>query len=395
MGHVNDTVVKKAAEMVEGIEITDGTANQGPCETCKLSSAPRQISRRPIGQDFGRFGKIYFDLIDMKTSAYNGHRWVTHFYIEGIRFHWMYTHARKDECRLAVEQFISFIKNWWGIPIKAFHYDNEVAAGRMVEEWLALQGIIVFHSVAGQPEQNGPAERSGGVIIQMARKLCVEGRLPDDLWPEITKAAVWLLNRLPTFKDGQWIVPWDEARRNFGHDRMKPSNLSNLRLFGSLAYCRIKSIPRREKLKPRAEIGFLVGYLASNVWKIWFPSRGKVEHVRDAVFDESRRYKPRMQLWEEISLPQPEPQILSDYEALDVSREALGMPGNAMRFFQREDQGEHRSYDDAAQKRRFSGGAVAQGWGCSDETALGELEGLGAGKSEAPISAAGTVSGGE
>ena len=44
-------------------------------------------------------------------------------------------------------------------------------------------------------------------------------------------------------------------------------------------------------MHPRAKVGFLVGYVASNVWKIWFPQRGKVEHVRDAIFDESWGYK--------------------------------------------------------------------------------------------------------
>ena len=343
LGHVAPQVVQKAADMVDGIRIkgnlpetarlarsesteTGKSTETGICEVCKLSHAPRQVSRRPIGQTFGRYGRIHFDLIQF-PPAYSGHQWMTHFYVEGIRFHWLYTHAWKSECREAVRKFIALVKNWWNLPIRAFHYDNEVAAGAIVEAFLNLYGIIVSHSIPAHPEQNGPSERSGGVIIGMARHLRIEGGLPKHLWPEFVSAAAWILNRTPTYMKDQkhWIVPWEEARREFAGDRMKVTNLANLRLYGSLSYCRIRSIPRKEKTHPRAEIGFLVGYIASNVWKIWFPARGKVEVVRDAFFDESRKWKPDMQYWQEVELPEPEPEILTHSEYSKVVQEDLGI----------------------------------------------------------------------
>jgi hypothetical protein len=63
---------------------------------------------------------------------------------------------------------------------------------------------------------------------------------------------------------------------------MKRSNLANLRVYSSLTYCRIRQILKLYKLYPRVEIGFLISYMASNVWKVWFPVRGKIEAVRDA-----------------------------------------------------------------------------------------------------------------
>jgi hypothetical protein len=48
-------------------------------------------------------------------------------------------------------------------------------------------------------------------------------------------------------------------------------------------------------MSPRVEIGYLVGYISKNLYKVWFPykgrtSIGRVDVVRDAVFDETRRY---------------------------------------------------------------------------------------------------------
>lgn len=340
LGHVAPQVIQKAADMVDGVkikgELPDSTAPESTetsiCEVCKLSHAPRQISRRPIGQTFGWCGRIHFDLVQF-SPGYNGHQWMTHFYVEGIRFHWLYTHTFKSECREAVRKFIALVKNWWNLPIRAFHYDNEQSAGDNVEAFLNNCGIIVSHSIVGHPEQNGPAERSGGVILEMARHLRIEGgQLPKQLWPEFVSAAAWILNRIPTYlkDEKRWIVPWEEARHEFAGDRMKKTSLANLRVYGALSYCRIRSIPRKEKTHPRAEIGFLVGYIASNIWKIWFPARGKVEVVRDAFFDESRKWKPDMQYWQDVDLPTQEPVILTEYQQLDAIRQDLSMPASVL-----------------------------------------------------------------
>jgi hypothetical protein len=178
LAHVSTRVVKKTAEMVDGVKINEDLpetpSEEGElCKVCNLLNAPKQISRRPMGQPFGRYGRIYFDLVQF-PPGHNGHQWMTHFYVEGIHFHWLYTHTSKWECRDAVKNFIALVKNWWNLPIKAFHYDNEKAAGVKVEIFLNDGGIIVMYSPLYQPEQNGPSERSGGVILMTARRLRVE-----------------------------------------------------------------------------------------------------------------------------------------------------------------------------------------------------------------------------
>jgi hypothetical protein len=65
-------------------------------------------------------------------------------------------------------------------------------------------------------------------------------------------AAAWILNRTPTYlKDkSQWIVPWDEARALLDADGVKKSDLSGIRIYGSLTYFRLDRIPQRNKLRP-------------------------------------------------------------------------------------------------------------------------------------------------
>ena len=73
-----------------------------------------------------------------------------------------------------MKNFIALAKNWWKLPIKAFLSDNEKSAGILVDDSLMGVGVIVLHTPNDQPEQNGPGERSGGVIIQRSRLLLKE-----------------------------------------------------------------------------------------------------------------------------------------------------------------------------------------------------------------------------
>lgn len=92
----------------------------------------------------------------------------------------------------------------------------------------------------------------------------------------------------------------------------KQPNLSHLRKFGCKAYPLDKSISRKEKLLPRAHIGFLVGYDGTNIYFIWIPSQRKIIRTRDVIFNEGEFYKQ-----DEIDLAQiiKEPFL---YDTLDI-----------------------------------------------------------------------------
>ncbi|EED23209.1 hypothetical protein TSTA_066560 [Talaromyces stipitatus ATCC 10500] len=69
----------------------------------------------------------------------------------------------------------------------------------------------------------------------------------------------------------------------------KKPYIGNLYLLGSKAYIRIDT-KKSEKMEPRAQIGYLVGYESHNIWLIWTegPRGTKVIRARDVIFNKMK-----------------------------------------------------------------------------------------------------------
>jgi len=137
------------------------------------------------------------------------------------------------------------------------------------------------------------------------RAMRIEAGLPAYLWPWITMTAGYLMNRTP-LENYNWKTPFELATG-------KKPNLAHLVQFGAKAYPIDKHIPKREKSRAKAHIGFLVGYDSTNIYLIWIPSQHKVIRTRDVTFNEDLRYLPH-----EIDAAQlvSEPFLLDD--TLDI-----------------------------------------------------------------------------
>ena len=249
---------------------------------------------------------------------------------------------------MAVRKFLALIRNWLKIEIRVFHYDNERSAGNEVESMIEDEGCTIEHTPPGLPEMNGPAERSGGMIVRNGRALLNDTNLPHNLWPETMYASAYMMNRTPTKVGDKWIIPWKELMLHAAPDGLKDQviNLSNIRLYGCLTYSRLLKRVQSDKMAPRAEIGYLVGYVSKSLYKIWFPHKGRtgigrVEIVRDAVFDESRQYsktKPLPQSEDAISTmtnglsTEYWPQVLSMEEAQSELSIEMRMPMSIARI---------------------------------------------------------------
>ena len=70
----------------------------------------------------------------------------------------------------------------------------------------------------------------------------------------------------------------------------KKLNLAHLVQYEAKTYFVDKNISRREKMKTRAHIDFLMSYDSTNIYLIWTFSQRKVFKICDVIFDENNHY---------------------------------------------------------------------------------------------------------
>ncbi|RKK17208.1 hypothetical protein BFJ66_g17994, partial [Fusarium oxysporum f. sp. cepae] len=292
LGHIRKEALEHMPQAVEGVAL--GTRNferkSELCPECQLGQAYQQISRIPPWRGTYPFEKIHLDLIDME-EAFNADSWVAHFYCDYSAYHISFNLPNKnqDELLSITQEFLAITNDNWGFTTRYIQSDGEKGLGKRWKYFIAMKGITFSSSPPDTPDQNGLAERSGGVIIAIARKLRIQGNLPQKLWPYIVAHATRLLNRIPVQRK-QWQTPFEMV-----HGR-KP-NLSNLKIIGSLAYVLIKNKkarPAKAKLQENALMGWLVGLDATNIYKVWVPHLDRVIVSRDVQVDEKVMYDPQL-----------------------------------------------------------------------------------------------------
>ncbi|KAI2474987.1 hypothetical protein Ptr902_13612 [Pyrenophora tritici-repentis] len=170
----------------------------------------------------------------------------------------------------------------------------EAHLGSSAKEELGSAGIKVEMRSPDTPAQLGGAERAGSIIVTVARVLRIHADLPKALANELVCTAARLLNVTPT-KALEWRTPQEMVTG------IRP-DLSRLHIIGSRGFILDKHLLRGDKLEKRTFEGFLIGYDASNIYRVWIPTN-RVIRVRDVRFiDELYKEKP--------STPPVEPRII-------------------------------------------------------------------------------------
>jgi hypothetical protein len=262
-------------------------------------------------------------------EAFNSDTWVAHFYCDYSAYHISFNLPFKTQELLisATQEFLQLTNDNWGFTTRYIQSDGESGLRQGWKTLVVERGITFNSSPPDTPAQNSLAERSGGVIMTLARKLRIQGNLPHKLWPYIVSHATRLLNRIPVQRKA-WQTPFEMV-----HSR-KP-NLAYLKIIGSLCYVLIKSKRARllkAKLSERAIMGWLVGLDATNIYKVWIPHLDRVVVSRDVQVDEKVMYDSKLTtdhletgqalltIINEIDLDEPDSQPLSmmeDTEAIE------------------------------------------------------------------------------
>lgn len=313
-GHLGPRALQALAYRGRNVQFADKAIARIECEACARTYASQKISRRPSENKSARpFWRILWDLFDY-SMGYDGSKWLLAIKDEYSGMLWTYTLPEKTvgEVYGSIRDFERWVMRRYRLPIAIIRHDNERSVIAMKGEteyvrWLRDTGITLELPPAYTKEPVGGSERAGKEIITKGIALLHGAGLPEKLWPEAVHAAAWLYNRSPS-QNKNYHAPCEVLENWFRQyfrwytpERVRALT-SDLRPDWSFAYAygcrayplekdRTAAIDRRSyKSRVRAHIGYLVGYRASNLYRVWIPQLEEVITTRDVTFDEEKFY---------------------------------------------------------------------------------------------------------
>ncbi|GJV62737.1 putative ribonuclease H-like domain-containing protein [Tanacetum coccineum] len=184
------------------------------------------------------------------------------------RFTWVFFLATKDETSGILKSFITGIENLVDHKVKVIRCDNGTEfKNREMNQFCEMKGILRQFSVARTPQQNGVAERRNRTLIEAARTMLADSKLPTTFWAEAVNTACYVQNRVLVVK------PHNKTPYELFHGRTP--TLSFMRPFRCPVTI-LNTIDHLGKFDGKADEGFFVGYsLNSKAFRV-FNSRTRI-----------------------------------------------------------------------------------------------------------------------
>ncbi|GJZ32638.1 putative ribonuclease H-like domain-containing protein [Tanacetum coccineum] len=168
------------------------------------------------------------------------------------RFTWVFFLATKDETSGILKSFITEVENLVDTKVKIIRCDNGTEfKNRVMSEFCEKKGIKKEFSVARTPQQNGVAERRNRTLIEAARTMLADSKLPTTFWAEAVNTACYVQNRV--------LVVKPHNKTPYELFRGRTPALSFMRPFGCHVTI-LNTLDYLGKLDGKSDEGFFVGY---------------------------------------------------------------------------------------------------------------------------------------
>nr|GEV30933.1 hypothetical protein [Tanacetum cinerariifolium] len=113
------------------------------------------------------------------------------------RYTWVFFLATKDVTTGILKKFTTEIENLVNKKVKVIRFYNETEfKNSVMNDFCAMKGIRREFSVARTPQQNGVTKRRNRTLIEAARTMLADSKLPTIFWAEAVNTACYVQNRV-------------------------------------------------------------------------------------------------------------------------------------------------------------------------------------------------------
>nr|GEV48487.1 hypothetical protein [Tanacetum cinerariifolium] len=177
------------------------------------------------------------------------------------RFSWTFFFKSKDETSRILRNFIAEIENLKELNVKIIKSDNEGEfRNKEMDEFCSRKCIKREFSNARTLQQNGVAERRNRTLIEAARTMLVDAKLPITFWAKAVNTACYVQNRVLVIK------PHNKTPYELFNER-SPA-IGFLRPFGCHVMI-LNTLDHLGKFDAKGDEGYFVGYsLSSKAFRV-------------------------------------------------------------------------------------------------------------------------------
>jgi hypothetical protein len=285
LSHSRSKIIAHLAQKIDEIKVDDFDSASliNRCETCVLIKTHEIVFRR-IDQKESidhSLSRVDYDLISM-NEKYNDDYWVNHFVCFRIRMNFVYTHSRKNDALSMIREFLKTIRIRYNQIVRFIQMNDERILRFEYREFMKLRKIVTKRFALYTSSQNDKIERSEKILMIKARTMKIKTNLSINMWSKVFKSVDYLNNR--TLKRA---LVW---KTFFEILIEKKSNLAHLQSYKYRTYFLKNIISRKNRLKSKAFIDYLVKYDFINIFRIWIFSRMQIVRIRNVLFDKTLFY---------------------------------------------------------------------------------------------------------
>nr|GEY25452.1 hypothetical protein [Tanacetum cinerariifolium] len=215
------------------------------CSSCELGKAKRKSFHNKITPSLKRWLQLlHMDLCGpMRVASINGKRYVLVIVDDYSRYTWTHFLRSKDETPEVLIDFLRLVQRGLHAQVRIVQTDKGMEfLNQTLHAYFASEGILHQTSVARTPEQNGIVERQNRALVEAARTMLSDARVPLFFWAEAIATTCFTQNH-------SLVIPRHEKKPYHIINDQKPS-VKLFHIFGSLCYI-IRDGENLDKMKEK------------------------------------------------------------------------------------------------------------------------------------------------
>jgi transposase InsO family protein len=252
LGHRDPNAIRLLEQQLKNFQIKPCQVKQ-VCECCiEAKSTKKSLPKKSESRSSEVLDIIHTDVCGpMQNITPAGNRYFMTMIDDYSRYTVLYLLKNKSEVPDRIKEYVRLVQTKFKKSPNVIRSDR---GGEYVNENLTKffkkEGITPQFTVPYTPQQNGVAERKNRYLVEMARTMLIDSKLPTKYWGEAVNTANYLQNILPTRTET--ATPYERW------EGVQPS-VNHLKQFGCRAYSVIPTEKRR-KLDAKAIKLTFVGY---------------------------------------------------------------------------------------------------------------------------------------